>query len=180
MSKTINIKGINNRYQIKKLTNNKECAQPRDIIEKLNLEEKYFLKDMQYTLLNNLYLNNVLETNSIITELLKKEIIKKINGYKQQDINRKILDLDNFINFNTILSSLIDSKLMCHYCNGEMLVLYNLKRDMIQWSVDRIDNTKGHNKDNFYLSCLKCNLKRRNQSADKFLFTKQLHIIKKE
>lgn len=47
-----------------------------------------------------------------------------------------------------------------------------------QWSVDRIDNDKGHNNDNYHLACLACNLKRRKQTDEKFLFTKQLNIVK--
>jgi hypothetical protein len=51
---------------------------------------------------------------------------------------------------------------------------------MYQWSVDRIDNDFGHNIDNFHLACLECNLKRRRRTDEKFLFTKQLNIIKSE
>ena len=53
-----------------------------------------------------------------------------------------------------------------------------MSREMKQWSVDRIDNNKGHNSDNFHIACLKCNLTRRRQNDDKFLYTKQLHIVK--
>ena len=47
-------------------------------------------------------------------------------------------------------------------------------------SIDRIDNDKGHNIDNFHLACLDCNLKRRRRTDEKFLFTKQLNIIKQD
>jgi hypothetical protein len=60
-----------------------------------------------------------------------------------------------------------------------MNVLYDISRENKQWSVDRIDNNKGHIFDNFHLACLECNLKRRCKTDDKFLFTKQLNIIKK-
>jgi hypothetical protein len=53
-----------------------------------------------------------------------------------------------------------------------------VSREMKQWSVDRIDNDKGHNIDNFHLACLDCNLKRRRRTDEKFLFTKQLNIVK--
>ena len=45
-------------------------------------------------------------------------------------------------------------------------------------SFDRVDNDKVNNKDNFHLACLDCNLKRRRKTDEKFLFTKQLNIIK--
>jgi hypothetical protein len=59
-----------------------------------------------------------------------------------------------------------------------MNVLYDISREMRQWSVDRIDNDKGHNINNYHLACLECNLKRRRRTDEKFLFTKQLNIIK--
>ena len=51
---------------------------------------------------------------------------------------------------------------------------------MTQWSIDRIDNDKGHNIDNYHLSCLDCNLKRRRRTDENFRFTKQLYLIKQE
>jgi hypothetical protein len=59
-----------------------------------------------------------------------------------------------------------------------MNVLYDISREMKLWTVDRINNDLGHNLDNYYLACLECNLKRRRRSDDKFLFTKQLNLIK--
>ena len=47
-------------------------------------------------------------------------------------------------------------------------------------NLDRINNDLGHNKDNVKIACLGCNLKRRRLNMDKFLFTKQLKIQKKE
>jgi hypothetical protein len=59
-----------------------------------------------------------------------------------------------------------------------MLIIYDKSRENRQWTIDRIDNDKGHNCDNYHLSCFECNIKRRRQSDEKFLFTKQLTIIK--
>ncbi len=59
-----------------------------------------------------------------------------------------------------------------------MLLLYDITRESKQWSVDRIDNDLGHNINNYHLACLDCNLKRRRRTDEKFLFTKQLNIIK--
>jgi len=60
-----------------------------------------------------------------------------------------------------------------------MLILYEIVRESLQWTLDRIDNAVGHNKNNVLIACLHCNLKRRKQSKDAFLFTKQLQIVKK-
>ena len=51
---------------------------------------------------------------------------------------------------------------------------------MKQWSLDRIDNNIGHNVGNLVIACLECNLKRRRRTDEKFLFTKQLNIVKRE
>jgi hypothetical protein len=68
----------------------------------------------------------------------------------------------------------------CHYCACETYLLYEFVREMKQWSIDRIDNDLGHNIDNYHLACLDCNLKRRRRTDEKFLFTKQLNIVKKD
>ena len=73
---------------------------------------------------------------------------------------------------------LIECDLKCRYCRESMTILYDVSREMKQWSVDRIDNDMGHNEDNYHLACLDCNLKRRRQTDKKFLFTKQLSIVK--
>ena len=70
--------------------------------------------------------------------------------------------------------------MICYYCNSKMNILYENVRESKQWTVDRINNDLGHNIDNIVLACLDCNLKRRCKSADKFLFTKQLNIIKQD
>ena len=73
---------------------------------------------------------------------------------------------------------MVDSKLNCCYCKENMFVLYDISRELKQWSVDRIDNGYGHNKDNYHLSCLDCNLKRRCRTNEKYMFTKELNIVK--
>ena len=88
--------------------------------------------------------------------------------------------MEQFIDFDCVINKMVECELKCRYCKGVMLVLYDISREMTQWSVDRIDNDKGHNKNNFHLACLECNLKRRRRTDEKFLFTKQLNIVKKE
>ena len=57
-----------------------------------------------------------------------------------------------------------------------MLILYNKVRDLDQWTLDCIDNDINHSQENVVVFCLRCNLQRRCQNKDKFLFTKQLKI----
>jgi hypothetical protein len=60
-----------------------------------------------------------------------------------------------------------------------VLLLYENNREEKQWTLDRLDNAIGHTKDNVVISCLKCNLERRCLNDEKFLFTKQMRLIKK-
>jgi hypothetical protein len=175
--KQINITGQSNRYQIKKLTQEKKKDKKRVEIEKLNLTEEYFTFEKQIELINNI-VNK--EEHENASKILIKQIEKKISSYKQQDIDKKILNNEKIINLKCIIDKLIETEIKCYYCKSKMYVLYENVREPKQWTVDRINNDLGHNNDNFVLACLDCNLKRRCRSADKFLFTKQLNIIRKD
>ena len=124
--------------------------------------------------------NNISNVNvkNSISKIAIQQINKKISSYKQQDILKKMLDNDKFLTFESVIFKMIECELKCRYCKNEMSVLYEISREMCQWSVDRIDNDLGHNIDNYHLACLDCNLKRRRRTDEKFLFTKQLNIVK--
>ena len=87
-----------------------------------------------------------------------------LEGYRKAD---KCRNLSCDLTKSWIKENILNKE--CTYCG-----------DTEQTGCDRIDNNKGHNKDNYHLACLECNLKRRKQSDDKFLFTKQLNIIQKD
>jgi len=183
--KQINITGQANRYQIKKLTQEKIIDKKRVETKKWELELEYFQYNKQLQLLIDIS-NNILnvyeneDTDTNASKILINQIEKKINSYKQQDIDKKILNNEKKINLTCIIDKLNETEIKCYYCKCEMLILYENVRDSKQWTVDRINNDIGHNIDNFVLACLDCNLKRRCKSSDKFLFTKQLNIIKKD
>ena len=166
--KKINIVGLSNRYQIKKLTKEKVPPKKRVIASKWVLDKDHFTTGKQLSLL---------EQDG--EPLIKTEIEHKISAYKQQDIVKKVFTYDEFITFDYVKQMILECKLSCHYCKGAMLILYENVREMNQWSLDRINNCLGHNVDNVVISCLKCNLNRRNLNADKFLFTKQMTIVRK-
>lgn len=130
--------------------------------------------------LNNI--KNIVQNNYTFTDETTKitlqQINKKIYGYKQQDIIKKLWNNENFITLESVTNKMVETELKCYYCCCEMNVLYDISREMKQWTVDRIDNDLGHNIDNYYLACLECNLKRRRRSDDKFLFTKQMKLVK--
>ena len=104
-------------------------------------------------------------------------ISKKLYGYKSQDKKTEIYSDYHFIKEECVKELLESCDYTCYYCKEKVLMEYE-KRDKKQCTLDRKDNTMGHNKDNVLISCLSCNLKRRNRTVEKFLFTKQL-VIKK-
>tara|TARA_B100001093_G_scaffold506536_1_gene565621 strand:- start:1150 stop:1653 length:504 start_codon:yes stop_codon:yes gene_type:complete len=156
-----NIEGLDDtiekKRQISKKWNNKEI-----------LNEKN-----HNSYVNMLYLNEKFEGSNIILSELKN----KINSYKNQDKKKKILK--EVINIEELLEKLVISKLSCYYCKMKCLLMYDNIREMRQWTLDRLDNDIGHNKDNIVICCLKCNLKRRTMNDEDFKFIKQMKIIKK-
>jgi hypothetical protein len=180
--KRVLISGTNNRYQIKKLTKTDVEVKKRKASKKWCLTEEYFGDEKQELLIKELF--NLFKNDNVdfseATLVIRNELNKKISSYKQQDIIRKLLDEDKFIDLDTVITMLYECNLECYYCKEKMVILYELVREMKQWSVDRINNDIGHNKDNIVMACLDCNLKRRRKGKDAFLFTKQLNIIKSE
>lgn len=127
----------------------------------------------QLKLINQLFLEENLNENKSLIRL-KREIEIKINGYKQQDIKKKLYNEKLFIKLEDILEMIVSCKIKCYYCNSKMKIIYNYVRDNLQWTLDRIDNNDGHTKNNTLISCLKCNLQRRCINKDNFDFTKKL------
>jgi hypothetical protein len=58
-------------------------------------------------------------------------------------------------------------------------ILYEYVRESNQWTLERLDNDFGHNKGNVEIACLNCNLRRRTMYHERYLFTKELSIVKK-
>ncbi len=102
----------------------------------------------------------------------------KIQSYKQQDIIKNRLNEKHFVSLEGVLNLLKECKLKCHYCSKEVYILYEIVREMSQWSLDRINNDIGHNEGNLLVACLECNLKRRRKNKDAFFFTKNLVITR--
>ncbi len=109
---------------------------------------------------------------------LERELIKKIAGYKGQDIKKEIYDKDNLITLEEVIEKLLSTKLKCFYCACNVLVIYKNVREPTQWTLDRKNNDLGHSCDNTLIACLKCNLQRRVTSMEKFDFTKKLRLKK--
>lgn len=152
--------------------------------ETRELDEIYFTYNKQIELLNIYFLNDTIlnndnyNKNDYILKLLRSELIKKINSYKNQDLSKNIYNSNTIISLNDVVEKLVSSKLKCYYCLKNVLLFYKNVRDDFQWTLDRVDNDKDHSNDNTIISCLKCNLQRRRRDKDIFLFSKQLKINK--
>jgi hypothetical protein len=155
----------------------REKNKKRVACENWTFTSEQYLHSNQMQMIKNILYNNYTH-NDTISKIYIQQINRKIYGYKQQDIIKKLLNVNEFITLQSVINKMVECELKCYYCSCEMSVLYDISREMKQWSVDRINNDMGHNLTNYYLCCLECNLKRRRRSDDKFLFTKQMKLIK--
>ena len=113
--------------------------------------------------------------------LCLESIERKINSYKAQDLKKKSyynININDLITCKETVHKLYESKLLCDYCKCQIKILYRTVRDPCQWTLDRIDNCKGHSNLNTIISCLKCNLKRRVLSKKHFEFNQNLKITR--
>ena len=158
----------------KKINIGQKEKKERKIIQKWKYKEFLLESKNHISIVNQLFLEQSFNGDNTT----KKELYKKINSYKQQDI-KKDKNLDGLISYEELLEKLVVSKLKCYYCRKDVLLLYENNREQKQWTLDRLDNSLGHTKDNVVVCCLKCNLERRCLNDEKFLFTKQMRLIKK-
>ena len=183
--KQINFQGTTTRYKMKNVL--KIINIPKKRIEpiKWNLTENQYSYQTQLKIINNYFYNqsNLTEKNNLTEELkilqyMQQQIKQKCSSYKTQDKKKGKYNSSSFINEDDILNTMYKTKLICFYCQNPIMILYENVRDAGQWTVDRIDNELGHNKNNYVLSCLKCNLQKRKRNSDDFEFTKQMHLIR--
>ena len=157
----------------KKINIGQKEKKERKIIQKWKYKDFLLESKNHIGIVNQLFLEQSFNGDNTT----KNELHKKINSYKQQDI-KKDKNLDGLISYEELLEKLVISKLRCYYCRKDVLLLYENNREQKQWTLDRLDNSLGHTKDNVVVCCLKCNLERRRLDAEKFRFTKQLRIKK--
>ena len=104
-----------------------------------------------------------------------KSITSKIASYRSQDMKKKKLS-ENFVDYEYV-ENLLNTP-TCFYCLEQVKIIYEFVREPKQWTLERIDNTLGHDKGNVVICCLSCNLRRRTMYHERFIFTKQLTIVK--
>ena len=126
--------------------------------------------------------NHPIDSNTakIFKKTVLQQINKKIAGYRAQDIGKGLFLKDKIIDLSGVLQRLMSCNLECFYCHKHTMLLYENVREPLQWTLERIDNKYGHNSDNVEIACLNCNLRRRTMYFERFLFTKNLTIVKTE
>lgn len=149
----------------------KETMERKPMME---VEPSWFSENVQLNYVKNLLLSLPFDSETLV----RRELSNKLAGYKQQDVKKEKYDEEKFIKFDELVELLVVSHMRCKYCMKQMFILYEKQREKVQWTLDRIDNDEGHNKDNVIAACLDCNLRRRRLDADKFKFTKQMNLVK--
>lgn len=160
-------------------TSNKKEKKMRVQTHTWNINDSELSYETQINMLNyinQLNLDKIVNNHNKYINIFINNLKNKISGYRQQDILKQKLDIDQFIDLKNVISLLLESNLKCCYCHKEIYILYKHVRDMEQWTLDRIDNNIGHNVGNLVISCLKCNLKRRRINQNSFMITKNMTI----
>jgi len=127
------------------------------------------------------YIHQLSQTEVVDTtpcKMIMQHIAKKITGYKSQDIKKSLYEPDKIVDIPYVLKTLENAQHICYYCKKQVQVLYENVREPLQWTLDRIDNDIGHNKENVVIACLQCNVGRKTMHQERYAFTKQL-VIKK-
>jgi len=159
------------------LTNKKNTGLSNEkLVRKATNKWKFENKNIDF--MENLYTLQNKDEHNDVQEEIRRQIHYKINSYKGQDIKKKLLLESDFVDYDYVLNLLIEKNLKCFYCREDVLLLYNYVRENKQWTLERIDNKIGHNRGNVEIACLLCNLRRRTMYHERYVFTKQLCVVK--
>ena len=140
----------------------------------INTAKIYSTQETQLTLLDELHRNISSDSANILLAHLKT----KQSGYRSQDTLKELYDPNRFIQIPRLIELLIESKLACFYCRKWATLFYENVRDPRQWSLERLSNAEGHNRDNVVIACLECNMRRRTMYYERYIATKQLKVNK--
>lgn len=157
----------------------KEPPQIRKVAQKWVFTEESLSAPNQFANLEKL-LNDGLQLveNPHLLEI-HRQINYKIHSYRSQDLKKSLYDESRFVDYTYVMELLREKRLLCFYCRESTTLMYDTVRDGKQWTLDRMDNSMGHNRGNVEIACLTCNLRRRTMYHERYVFTKQLNVVKK-
>lgn len=160
---------------------NPTIVKRRDIL----FDDHYYTHPIQLDIIGSLFANTFnggsfpIQLQTICEQIIR-HINTKVSSYQMQDKIKKRKITDKFVKFKDVVTMLKDCSITCHYCRDPVYILYRNDQEMLQWTLDRLDNSVAHTTENVVISCLKCNLKKGCKNDVDFVFTKQLSITKKE
>ena len=93
--------------------------------------------------------------NQCDTTSLKRNIEQKLANYKRMDIDR--FEMAGDVAFDDIVALLKKQTFRCYICNDMVLATSWKPYCCYQFSVDRVNDTLPHNKNNVLISCYYCN-----------------------
>jgi hypothetical protein len=143
---------------------------------KWNFTEEELELERQFTYIKQIQDKNIVNREQC--EMIKRLIHTKLYGYRSQDTHKGLFDEEKFIKEERVFELLNECENRCFYCKELVNVLYEQVREQKQWTLDRLDNDYGHNDLNVVIACLGCNLRRKTMYHERYVFTKQLNIIK--
>jgi hypothetical protein len=116
---------------------------------------------------------------------LLQDIERKRRGYFYQDAEKDlkrpgICNPARLVTLDDVVELLAASRGRCHYCDRNFLLYYEYSRCNAQWTLDRIDNEKGHWTGNCVASCLSCNISRGAMDDERFFAGKRLVAAKRD
>ena len=96
------------------------------------------------------------------TPFLCQQIRNKLSSYRSQDAPKFTIE---HLDVSNVLQKLEEANGRCFYCNQIVWLLYDNVREPRQWTLERLDNKKGHIYNNVEIACLSCNLRRRTMKS---------------
>jgi hypothetical protein len=156
----------------------KEPPQIRKVAQKWVFTEESLSAPNQFANLEKLLNDGLQSTDPHLLEI-HRQINYKIHSYRSQDLKKSLYDESRFVDYTYVMELLREKRLLCFYCRESTTLMYDTVRDGKQWTLDRMDNSMGHNRGNVEIACLTCNLRRRTMYHERYVFTKQLNVVKK-
>ena len=142
------------------------------------ISEQYSTQESQCALLANINAPTTTNPTNSAINILLTHLKTKQSGYRSQDTIKKKYDPTRFIQIPDLINLLATSNLSCFYCKKWATLFYENVRDPRQWSLERLSNAEGHNRDNVVIACLECNMRRRTMYYERYIATKQLKVNK--